>query len=500
MVLIVPLRTPYTYMVITLIWRYGIHMIVQWLALLVLLSWCVTALMGILVIRYRRPERAWAWLAVMFGLPVVGPVLYVLFGGQILTLRRRRRYSRDLRPDHKREERRDFSVYESEPDLPDYLADTPAQVKAAGDYGPMGGNTLSVTHDHSEIVSRLIRDIDTASHHVHLTFYIFMDDRIGRRIAQALTDAAQRGVQCRVLLDSVGSGAAFHRLVPQIEKAGVEVRAAFPANPFRSRLKRFDLRNHRKICIIDGRIAHIGSCNVGEPALPPPNRRPRYDIMMRSEGPLALQLQTLFLADWEFEGPELEHQEDYFPEMGGAGSAIAQTVPTDPLVDTAPVRDTAQYLFSHARHGITLITPYFIPDEPLEVSLCQAARRGVDVRVVIPARSDLRFVDAATRSYCRVCRDAGARIYSFQPGFLHAKMLLVDDAVAMIGSANFDNRSFRLNLETNAVIYDRTCVEEVKQIQNHYISQSELVSEPSAGYPRMRHMAEDLARLFSPLL
>ncbi len=476
-------------------------MLIQWIALAVLISWCVTAMMSLFVIRYRRPERAWAWLAVMFGLPWIGLLLYVLCGGQILTMRRRRQYSRgETASERARGRQSAYLRYERRPSLPDYLSSTDGQVEAVGEFVPTGGNVMSIEHEDEKIVRSIIDDIQQAENHVHMVFYIFSDDDVGRRVADALMEAAQRGVKCRVLLDSVGASPAFQRLVPEMETAGVEVRAAFPANPFRGKLKRFDLRNHRKIVIIDGQIAHVGSWNVCDASLPESPSKRRFDVMLRGVGPMALQAQTLFLIDWAFEGEEPTNHEELFPEIETAGEDIAQIVPSDPLVDSAPVRDTAHFLINHARERVVLVTPYFIPDEPVELALCMAARRGVDVNVVVPAHSDLRFVDAATRSYCRVCADAGVNTHFFTAGFLHAKMLLVDDAIAMVGSANFDNRSFRLNLETNVVVYSPSFINHVQEIQQYYLDQSVGMREAFGEHPRHRRLAEDLARLVSPLL
>ncbi|MFW6457680.1 MAG: phospholipase D-like domain-containing protein, partial [Planctomycetota bacterium] len=227
---------------------------------------------------------------------------------------------------------------------------------------------------------------------------------------------------------------------------------------------------------------------------------PRYDVMMRGVGPMALQVQMLFLTDWAFEGDSPRNETDLFPDMQPAGEDIAQIVPSDPLVESAPVRDTAQFLINHSRERVVLVTPYFIPDEPVELALCMAARRGVEVNVVVPASSDLRFVDAATRSYCRVCAKAGVQTHFFTPGFLHAKVLLVDGVIAMVGSANFDNRSFRLNLETNVVVYSPSVINYVRKIQEYYIRHSVGMRKAHVSRSHHRRLGEDLARLVSPLL
>jgi cardiolipin synthase len=477
-----------------------VAVIVTWIAVAVLISWVVTALMGVVVIRYRRPERAWAWLAVMFGLPWVGLVLYVLYGGQVLTLRRRRRYSRGRVPGEKKRESAAIEPHIARPDLPSHLMGADRQVLSSGGFPPTGGNQVALSADHEEILERVVADINDAEHHIHMVFYIFSDDEVGRRVTEALTDAASRGVHCRLLLDSVGSRPAFAKLVPAMREKGIEVRSAFPVNPWRSRLQRFDLRNHRKIVIIDGKIVHVGSWNVCCPTLRTPYSGPRFNVMMRAQGPLTLQMQSLFLADWEFEGPPPEEEAELFPHVEAQDGCIAQTLPSDPLVPTAPVRDVAQFLIGRSQRQVTLASPYFVPDEPVELALYLASERGADVNLIVPAHSDLRFVDAATRSYCRSCAEHGVKIHIFQPGFLHAKILLVDDAVAMVGSANFDNRSFRLNLETNAVGYSPQFVLEVKRVLDRYMDQCVKLEEEFGPVRFRQRMYEDLARLFSPLL
>lgn len=466
----------------------------------VLISWVITALMTVVVIRYRRPERAWAWLAVMFGLPWAGLVLYVLYGGQVLTLRRRRRYSRGRPPGEQEHETCALAPHVARPALPAHLMGIDRQVLAAGGFQPTRGNRVSLRQDHEQILQRLIDDIRAAERHIHMVFYIFAPDEVGRRVADALIDAAHRGVHCRLLLDSVGSRPAFDKLVPDLRREGIEVRAAFRVNPWRSRLQRFDLRNHRKIAIFDGRIVHVGSWNVCRPTLRTPYSGPRFNVMMRVEGPLTLQMQGLFLTDWEFEGPPPEQETDLFPHVEVRDGCITQALASDPMVATAPVRDVAQFLIGRAQEKVSLVSPYFVPDEPVELALCLAGERGVEVNLIIPAHSDLRFVDAATRSYCRSCAEHRVKIHVFEHGFLHAKMLLVDDAVAMVGSANFDNRSFRLNLETNAVGYSPEFVQEVRRVMDGYISEC-VPLEEEFGSRRLHQRAyEDLARLFSPLL
>jgi cardiolipin synthase len=454
--------------------------------------------MSLVVIRYRRPERAWAWLAVMFGLPWIGLVLYVLYGGQVLTLRRRRRYSRNRSPGERQQSI--LAPYVAHPELPAHLRGIDRQVESAGGFPPTGRNRVSLRGDHEAILERLIADIEAAEDNIHMVFYIFDDDDVGRSVADALQEAVSRGVHCRLLLDSVGSGPAFKRLVPTMKKAGIEVRAAFPVNPFRSRLKRFDLRNHRKIAIFDGRIVHVGSWNVCHPTRRTPRSGPRCNVMMRIEGPLALQMQGLFLNDWESEGPTPAVRGDLFPEVDVQDGCITQTLPSDPLVSTMPVRDVTHLLLSRAQEKIYLVSPYFVPDEPIELALSLAAARGVDTNVIVPASTNSRFVDAATRSYCRACAEQGVHIHVFNRGFLHTKMLLVDDQVAMLGSANFDNRSFRLHVETNAVGYSPPFMREVNRILEGYVEQCVGIEEGFGRRRRRHYLYEDIARLFSPLL
>ena len=474
--------------------------ILGWIAIAVLCSWAVTLVMGAVVIHYRRPERAWAWLAVMFGLPWLGLVLYVLYGGQVLTVRRRRRYGRRRSAGEKQHETGLLEPHIAWPQVPEHLGGVARQAEAVGGFPPVGGNLVSLSADHQKILDRLLADIEAAENHIHMVFYIFSDDEVGGRVTEALIEAAGRGVRCRLLLDSVGCGPAFHRLVPTLKKHGIEVRAAFRVNPFRSHLKRFDLRNHRKIAIFDGRTVHVGSWNVCSPTYRTPYSGPRHNVMMRVQGPLALQMQGLFLMDWEFEGPPPEEDEGLFPPMKNREGVITQTLPSDPMVPSAPVRDVTQFLLGRAEREIVLVSPYFVPDEPIELALCLAAKRGVDVNIIVPARSDLRFVDAATRAYCRVCSEEGVKVHVYQDGFLHAKMLLVDDAVAMVGSANFDNRSFRLNVETNAIGYSTQFVGEVRRVVQKYMARCGGLEE-AFGAPHLhRQMYEDAARLFSPLL
>jgi cardiolipin synthase len=471
-------------------WWYFVHAS-GWLVSLVLLP--------VLARRY-APAKAWAWLAVMLAAPWVGLALFLLLAENPLGRRRIVRYRQALNGSMAADRFAQIADRLQKPPMPVGQQAISLVAETCGALPAQGGNAVDFSTQHEQTLDWLLADIDTARNHVHLVFYIIRDDGVGRRVAEALERAAARGVACRVVADALGSRPFFRSLADSMTAKGIHVVPAMPFRPLAGRgLARLDVRNHRKIAVIDGRVAYIGSWNIVEPGFRPRARGLYHDLMARVRGPAGLHLQLLFLEDWTLEAGESLSPDEVFATPEAAGSAVTQVLPSGPLYPFSPVRDLTVELLGLARRRVILTTPYFIPDEAVMLCLRLAVQRGVEVNVVVPARSDSRLADAAGRAYLAELADAKVHVHCFTGGFLHAKSITVDDEVGMVGSANFDIRSFCLDIEANLILYTPTTVSALSELQQHYLSRSLPFSEQWGDRSWLRRVADGTAKLISPL-
>jgi cardiolipin synthase len=363
----------------------------------------------------------------------------------------------------------------------------------------LGGNAVELLVDYDGTFRRLIADIDRAVNHVHLLFYIFADDSATAPVIEALGRAAKRGVRCRVLADAIGSRSALRTLVPKLTARGVAVHGMLPVSLFPWRLARLDLRNHRKIAVIDGRVGYTGSQNLVGAGFKPGIAY--EDLMVRVTGPVVLELQYLFAADWFLETNEVLNGEAEFPGPEIAGGVPAQALPSGPAFPTQNNQRVIVALVHGAGNQVVLTTPYFVPDEPLLQALQTAVLRGAEVHLVVSERGDHPLVTLAQESYYEELLEAGVRIHLYRKKFLHAKHLSVDESVALIGTSNLDIRSFVLNAEVVLMLYDPALVALLAAEQARYFADSRLLTlatweQRSFG----KKLAQNLARLLSPLL
>ncbi|HUS92792.1 MAG TPA: cardiolipin synthase [Phycisphaerae bacterium] len=472
-----------------------------WLWVYILSGWVIGMVALPVLARRCAPAKAWGWLAMMFALPWLGLGLYLLLGENPLGRKRVVLYREVLRTKWGSGVVQRLAGYAAGGSLHQAARGIERLAQAGGALPAVGGNAGTLLADHGRIVEQLVADIDRAAHSVHMTFYIFRDDRTGRQVADALRRAAGRGVACRVLADAVGSHPMLLALAPELRAGGVDVRAALPINPLRKRLSRIDLRNHRKIAAIDGRVGYIGSWNVADPDYGRGRATHYLDLLMRLEGPIVWQVQLLFLEDWRFETEQSLQDEDAFPPPQQAGDGIMQAVPSGPMYPSVPVRDLTVSAIHLAERRVVMTTPYLVPDEALMLALCLAAGRGVRVDVIVPERSDNPFVDAAGRSYIRELVAHGVAVHLYPNHVLHSKTLTVDHMLGMIGSANFDIRSFCLDVEANLLIYSPPLVNALLALQDRYVGQSRPVGQEELGKAgRLRQFGQDVARLLSPLI
>jgi cardiolipin synthase len=351
----------------------------------------------------------------------------------------------------------------------------------------------------------MVADIDAAKHHVHLLFYIWLPDANGCKIVEALKRAAHRGVQCRAMADDLGSRILIRSPHWQgMRDAGVHLAAALPiGNPLLRPLRgRIDLRNHRKIVVIDGHITYCGSQNCADPEFRiKPKYAPWVDIMLRCEGPIAAQNQYLFASDWMTYVDE-ELDELLCQPIGAPRPGIpAQVIGTGPTVRYSAMPELFESLIYAARRELVITTPYYVPDESMQNALCGAAYRGVDSTIVFPARNDSWIVGAASRSYYADLLTAGVKVHEYVGGLLHAKSLTLDGELTLIGSANMDRRSFDLNYENNILFCDAELTAQVRQRQQEYIAASRPVTARQvAAWPVRRRLWNNTIAMLGPLL
>ncbi|MGI6459073.1 MAG: cardiolipin synthase [Candidatus Hydrogenedentales bacterium] len=463
-------------------------------------NWIIRVSMLLAITRRHRPQSAMVWLLVVFFSPWFGLVLYAFLGSNRLPRQRVERHRRFLARIDALRSRIIGSPGSMYPPLEPAFASTVRLAQRLGHMPVLGGNHADIICDNDAFLDRIIADIDRAAHHVHALYYIFGDDAAGRRFADALIRAERRGVACRLLVDAVGSWRMLRRMAPELARAGVEVFAALPVGFFRRGMARWDLRNHRKLVVIDGQIAFSGSHNLVEPSY---GTRDFvwHDLSVRLTGPVVSQLQAVFISDWYFEANDLLEDPAFFPDHPAQGGIAAQVIPSGPNYPT----ENYQRLLVSALHGaqkhVTITTPYFVPDESLLHALETAALRGVEINLIVPQVADQRLVGAATQAYYEELLTWGINLYLYQPALVHAKTMAIDDAVAFVGTSNFDIRSFALNFEINMVFYSAALAGELRKRHEAYMENSaRLELDRWEDRPASNRVFQNVAKLFSPLL
>jgi len=464
-------------------------------------EWIIRVGMIPVVMRKRSPSAATAWLLIIFFLPWAGLLVYGVAGEPRLGTLRKRRHAGAIRAVRACHPPGHLSRFESAARVPVAHRDIARLAEQIADLPVVGGSRCALFADASAVVDALIVDIDGAKRHVHLIFYIFRGDATGRRVMEALSRAARRGVACRALVDAVGSREMLTKDAPALRSAGVEIVEFFPVRFLRAALERIDIRNHRKIVVIDGEIGWAGSQNIVDPDYGQRRFGPWRDIMVRHVGPAAQQLQHVFLEDWCAQTQDALTQENLFADTGATGDVSVQVAPSGPGPRSEAFTDLIIATLNEAEERVVMTTPYFVPDEPLLATLRVLALRGVDVDLVIPARSNHPLVSAAARAYLGQLLRVGIRVHLHQNGLLHAKTISVDNSLALVSSGNLDIRSFRLNFELTQVLYGDGVARELRDLQGVYLAESvQLTMQQWDNRPRLRRFTDDCAKLLSPIL
>ena len=459
------------------------------------------AIARVLLRPHRDPASRVAWILLIAGAPVLGMLVYVFVGETSIGRRRRARL---------REIERSLPPYrESADSVPPIVPERYAALFDVGEsisgLAPVAGNSARLLADSNASIESIVSDIDTAQDHVHLLFYIWLPDNNGCRVADALKRAAARGVICRALVDGLGSrdlirSQHWHAM----KEAGVRVAIALRVtNPLRPLLRgRIDLRNHRKIVVIDGRITYCGSQNCADPEFRVKAKfAPWVDAVMRFEGPVARQNQRLFVTDW-MESTSEDIRGLLRESVAACEPGVpAQAFGTGPTVRFSAMPEMFQSFLFTARQRVVVSTPYYVPNEALQQAFCATAYRGVDTTLILPARNDSWIVGAASRSYYLDLLKAGVRIHEYVGGLLHTKSLTVDGTVTLIGSANMDRRSFDLNYENNIIFCDTTLSGEVEARQRAYIATSKAVTlDEVESWTLRRRLWNNAIAMLGPVL
>ena len=426
---------------------------------------------------HREPTARIAWIAVISLLPVLGILAYIFLGEvdigrkHVARMRQVLSHMPAIAPP-KSNEAINFKA-----DVPPHWEHLFRLGKSISGFDPIGGNSSELMADSDAMIDRLVQDIDEAKKHVHLLFYIWLPDNNGLKVVEALKRAAARGINCRAMADNVGSSTIVKSEHWQaMQDSGVKLAIILPILIAFS--GRIDLRNHRKIMVIDGDITYCGSQNCTDAEfLPKPKYAPWVDAVLRFEGPIARQNQHLFVSDWMTATNEDITELLNLPTAAPKSGFTAQVIGTGPTNRHMAMSQMFVALITSARKELVLTTPYFVPNEPIQSALQAAGYRGVEVTIIFPAKNDSKIVQGTSRSYYQELLNAGVKIYEYKPGLLHAKTLTIDGEFSMIGSANIDRRSFDLNYENNMLIYDPKTTADIVERQQQYISKSNRVTQ-----------------------
>ena len=461
---------------------------------LFILDWAIRLAALLWIPSRTSPAAARSWMLLVGFVPLLGLPLYLLLGHPWLSRERVLRQSRAS--DVIREEQRPLSALRWMPPG-GAAAEMAPLIERQGAFMPTHGNAVQLLDDYDASLRALLDDIGAAKQQVHLLYYLMFDDAVGDAVTDALCAAAQRGVACRVLLDAVGAKRGLRRYRARLRAAGVDVHELLPGGLRWRRSGRMDLRNHRKIAVIDNVVGFVGSQNLASATFVPGH--PNRELVARVQGPVVSHLEAVFASDWYIEtGERLAVQ----PACDVQPPDVAtQLVPSGPAYPFENARDTVNALIHLARHRIVLTTPYFVPDDATLSALRIAALSGVDVQLVLSATNNQTLTAWAQQSYYEELLACGVKIALYRPHFLHAKHLTVDDDIALVGSINLDIRSFALNAEIGLVCYGPDVVSRIRAVEADYLAHADTVDAAAwRARPGWQRSREGIARLADSLM
>jgi cardiolipin synthase A/B len=462
----------------------------------------------VVIFRERRDaSSSWAWLLVLFFIPLLGFLLYLLFGQNLS------RYHMFQWEDRKKlgiEKLLSEQLEQIRNDTFGFRNETERQYKQLINMHLINNDAVVTNNNHVDIFTdgnakfdQLLEDIKHAKKHIHLQYYILKNDQLGKRLVEALTEKAKQGVKVRVLYDDLGSRGLRKSFFAELRAAEGEVEVFFPSK-LRWMNLRLNYRNHRKLVIIDGQIGYVGGFNVGDEYL---GLDPKFgywrDTHLRIQGLAVYAIQTRFILDWNqaTHKRNISFVRDHFPDPAFHGNSCLQIVTSGPDSEWEQIKNGYIKMISTAKKSICIQTPYFIPDASLLDALKIACLSGVDVKLMIPNKPDHPFVYWATMSYIGEMLNSGAKVYIYDNGFIHAKTIVVDHEISSVGTANIDVRSFKLNFEVNAFMYDTEIAKKLDDVFQEDVALSkELTLEAYHQRTRSIKFKESVSRLLSPIL
>ncbi|WEK54949.1 MAG: cardiolipin synthase [Candidatus Cohnella colombiensis] len=472
----------------------------------IVISLCVFIFQAgtILLLEYRRPANATAWLLILFLFPLVGFILYYFLATEY---KRRRKVRKHAALDQRRRAlllRQSTIMTNPEDSSYSNIASNKRLYRSlmkSGELPISMKNHVEVYNNGEDTYRAMLTAIKNATQHIHMSTYIVRDDETGKLFSKALIEKAQQGVIVRLLYDGIGSIKLSDSFIRDLRAGGVLCACFFPIRPS-FRKKRMNYRNHRKIAVIDGKFGYVGGINIGDEYI---GKHPRLgfwrDTHLQLEGDSVYQLQEVFLKDWEIATKEKLVDPQYFPIHDCDSKDEVQIVSAGPDRRGDAIHETFYSMMSAAQNRIWITTPYFIPSPSIAMALHDAARSGLDVRIMMPYIPDTWLVHHASMSYAEEMLRSGVRVWQYHKGFIHAKTLLIDSMIGVVGSANMDLRSFFSNFEINAHLFSAHPIERIEYdfLQDMEAS-VELDYTTFRGRPRRRKVKEALARLLSPLL
>ena len=448
----------------------------------------------------RQPVKTMAWALVIYFVPIAGIVLYIFFG--INTRREKLISQRSLDQLTKRTmlgfvEQSDLVVPQQHQKMIEFFINDNSAL-------PFKNNNVDIFTTGHDFFLSLIADMGKARHHIHIDIYIFENDALGRLVRDVLIDKAREGVEVRVIYDDVGSWSTDNEFFEVMRDAGVEVSPFLPVR-FPQFARKVNYRNHRKIFVIDGETGYVGGFNIANRYVKGSDGQPWRDTMVRITGSGVYGIQRAFLIDWYFVDRTMISSRRYYPPVQPelVNNCMVQMVNSGPISPYPSIMQGYVRALMEAHHYIYIQTPYFMPTEAVLVAMKTAAVGGVDVRLMVPRRGDAYFVAWASRTYLREIMEAGVKVYMYNGGYLHSKMLVVDDAMATCGSTNVDFRSFENNFESNVFFYDTSVARRFRTMFENDVSSSILLNDltkeqlHSSFFSRLW---ESVTRLLAPVM
>ncbi len=460
--------------------------------------YAITVLGTILIIitENRNPVKSLAWVLVLTFLPVAGLILYLFFGQNLRAKRMvSRRIKRKLR-------KRDYHSIVDISTLP-LREESKQEIRLCHSLCSTpyySGNQVKIFTTGKEKLDQYLQDLEEAQEYIHIQYYIFENDKLGQRVKETLLRCARRGIQIRILYDDVGCWSVKRSFFKEMQQAGIHVRP-FLEITFPQLASRINYRNHRKITVIDGRIGYIGGMNIADRYVEGLKWGTWRDTHLRIEGPAVQGLQLQFAVDWNYECKEILAATQFAPRIEHKGNCGIQIAAGGPIGEWSTIAMLFLKAIINAKKYVYIQTPYFLPTESLTKALQTAALSKVDVRLMIPERSDSQILRYASFSYISEMLRAGVKVYFYQPGLLHSKTIVIDEELSSVGSTNFDFRSFEHNFEANAFIYDRELNSQMRRIFIEDQQQCKrIILHHWRHRPILQKGFESLMRLLSPVL